>query len=72
MQESYEKRFNILLHGLEARDETLKIIQIFMREELKIMQSAEIALADFYRLPRQPVLENGKTANRPITKSLSK
>ena len=66
MQKSYEKRCNILLHGLEesdksaweTRNETLQIIQNFMREGLKIMQPAEIALADFHRLPQQPVFKN--------------
>ena len=75
MQTSNEKRFNILLHGLEesdksaleTRDETLKImIQNFMREGLKIMQPAEIALADFHSLPQQPVFKNGKKVNWPI------
>ena len=74
MQESFKKRFNILLHGFkesdksawETRDETLKIIQNFLREGLKVMQPAEIALTYFHRLPQQPVLKNGKKVNRPI------
>ena len=37
-----------------------------MREGLKIMQSIEIALADFHRLKHQPVFKNGKRVNRPI------
>ena len=68
MQESNEKQFNILLHGLEESDksawetqnETLKIIQNFMRKGLKKMQPTEIALDDFHRLPQQPVFKNGK------------
>ena len=74
MQESYQKRFNILLHGLEesdksvweTREETLKKIQNFIRERLNIMQPPEIAIADFHRFPQQLVFKNGKKINRPI------
>ena len=74
MQESYEKRFNILFHGLEensnsaweTRDETLKILQNFMKEGLNIANPSQITLADYHRLPQQPTYKNKVKINRPI------
>ena len=56
MQESYDKRFNVLFHGLneelnsvwETRNKTLKILHQFMRDGLNITDPSNIALADFH------------------------
>ena len=74
MQESYDKRLNVLFHGLEensnsaweTRDETLKILQNFMKEGLNIANPSQIALADYHRLPREPTYKNKVKINRPI------
>ena len=74
MQESYDKRFNVLFHGLdeevnsvwETRIETLEILHQFMRDGLNITDPSNIALADFHRLPQQPVMKDGVKVNRPI------
>ena len=74
MQESYDKRFNVLFHGLdeevnsvwETRNETLKILHQFMRDGLNITDPSNIALADFHRLPQLPVKKDGVKINRPI------
>ena len=50
MQESYDKPFNILFHGLEensnslweTRDETLKILQNFMKKGLNIANPSKL------------------------------
>jgi len=59
MQESYEKRFNILIHGLEEnvesalenRAQTKESLQIFMKDCLKIEDPTTISIGGFYRLP---------------------
>ena len=74
MQESYDKRFNILFHGLEensnsawkTRDETLKILQNFMKEGLNIANPSQIALADYHRLRQQTTYKNKVKVYRPI------
>ena len=74
MQESYDKSFNILFHGLEensssaweTRDETFKILQNFMKEDVNIAKPSQIALADYHRLPQQPTYKNKVKMNRPI------
>ena len=73
MQESYDKRLNILLHGIEedvdsvweTRDVTLQKIHDFMKEGLQIVDLISITLTDYYRLPQQPVYRNYCKVNRP-------
>ena len=74
MKESYEKRFNILIHGIpensdnpwEAPIETLDRIHNFMNEGLKISNPMAIQLADYHRLPQRPLFKDGVRVNRPI------
>ena len=71
MQESYEKRFNLLINGIEEtdtsvwekRETTLQLVQDFMKRGLQIK---DIMLADCHRLPQHPLLKNGMKVNRPI------
>ena len=59
MQESYDKRFNVLFHGLdeevnsvwETRNKTLKILHQFMRDGLNITDPSDIALSDGHDKP---------------------
>ena len=74
MQESYDKRLNVLLHGIEeegdsvweTRDVTLQKIHDFMKEGLQIVDLTSITLTDYHRLPQQPVYRNNCKVNRPI------
>ena len=74
MKESYEKRFNILIHGLEedhssaweSRHETLKTIHKFMREGLCIENPSRFVFADYHRLPQRPVYKNRQKVDRPV------
>ena len=74
MKESYEKRFNILIHGIpensdnpcEAPIETLDRIHNFMNEGLNISNPMAIQLADYHRLPQRPLFKDGVRVNRPI------
>ena len=66
--EAYSKRFNILIHGLkekdnniwETREITEKTVREFFHNALNIKNSENIKFADIYRMPKQPVLKNGK------------
>ena len=72
--ESYTKRFNILIHGLKERDsnvweireKTEKIVREFFHNALNIKNSENIKFADIHHMPKQPVLKNGKKIQRPI------
>ena len=74
MQESYEKRFNLLINGIEEtdtsvwekRETTLQLVQDFMKRGLQIKDPSAIMLADYNRLPQHAVLKNGIKVNRPI------
>ena len=74
MQESYEKRFNLLINGIEEtdtsvwekRETTLQLVQDFMKRGLQIKDPSVIMLADYHRLPQNLVLKNGIKINRPI------
>ena len=60
-KESYEKTFNILIHGLpeisgkvwEKSTETLEHVHKFMKDGLRISDSKSLPLADYHRLPQQ-------------------
>ena len=74
MQESYEKRLNLLIHGIEETDEsawekretTLQLVNDFMKRGLQIEDPATIMLTDYHRLPQQPTYKNGTKVTRPI------
>ena len=74
MQESYDKRLNVLLHGIEedgdsmwkTRDVTLQKIQDFMQESLQIVDLTSTTFTDYHRLFQQPVYRNNCKVNRPI------
>ena len=74
MQESYEKRFNLLINGIEEtdtsvwekRETTLQLVQDLMKRGLQIKNLSALMLADYHRLPQHPVLMNGIKINRPI------
>ena len=74
MKESYEKRFNILIHGIPENQEsawetpvqTLDHIQKFLTDGLKISDPSSIPLVDYHRLPQKPVYKNDHKINRPI------
>ena len=60
MREAYEKRLNILIHGLpekdnawETREKTRIVFDNFLREGLKLDPST-VNLDDIHRLPQGP------------------
>ena len=61
MLESYEKRFNLLINGIdenfcyawETREQTKHLAEDFMKEDLKIEDPSKIAMADCHRLPQE-------------------
>ena len=73
MQESYNKRLNILIHGVEedrncaweTHENTLKKFDDFLTTALKI-DSDDINVVDIHRLPQTPLRIRGKKVNRPI------
>ena len=73
MKESYDKRLNILIHGIlednnnvwEKREKTIKKFQDFLKNGLKI-NLTEIKLSDIHRIPQQPITKNGRPVHRPI------
>ena len=78
INESYNKKLNILIHGL-AEDEstvwencetTQQIFQKFLREGLQI-ELEELSIADIHLLPQRPVLRNGQRKCRPIIVKLT-
>ena len=74
MQESYEKRINILIHGIpepnnsvwEIPIQTLGAIQSFMKDGLLISDPLTIPLADYHRLPQRPEFRDGRKITRLI------
>ena len=74
MQESYDKRLNILVHGVkedsdnvwEKRDKTIEKFEQFLQNGLKITDPNDVEYVDIHRLPQHPVKRNAKTVHRPI------
>ena len=77
MQESYEKRFNLLIHGIEETEETdesawekrettLQLVNDFMKRGLQIEDPSTIMLTDYHRLPQHPIYRNDTKVTRPI------
>ena len=79
MKESYEKRLNILIHGIEenhrsaweSRPETLESIHQFMREGLNIEDPSRFAFVDYRRLPQRPLYKNAQKVDQPVIITLT-
>ena len=80
MKESYGKRVNIFIHGLdenfnlawETRDATKAVIYEFMKDGLKIQVPSDYLMSDFHRLPQKPLFNNeGQRISRPVTIKLT-
>ena len=73
MRENYEKRMNILIHGIEedtksvweSNVETRLKFNNFISGALKLDPTA-IAIADIHRLPQRPKFKDGIKVTRPI------
>ena len=67
-KEIYDKRFNLLIHGIEENDESAwetkweseNKFKQFLRNGLKIPNFHAVAVADVHRLPQHSITENGK------------
>ena len=72
MQESYDKRLNLFIHGIEEPDawetleKTKKLIHNFMKDGLLIDDPSTISFADYHRLPQQLISRNNHKVHRPI------
>jgi len=74
IQESYNKRLNILKHRIkedsdnlwEKRDETSDKFKNFLIDGLKINDLDEVEFIDIHRLPQHLVKKERKTVHRPI------
>ena len=72
--ETYSKRFNILIHGLkenslnvwETKSETEELVLDFLKNALKIENPQSIKFADVHRLPQHPVIRFGRKIIRPV------
>ena len=78
MKESYEKRLNILVHGLrdtdspwEKREESLTLFHDFMRDGLNIDDLTSIAVVDARRLPQRHKYKKGTRICRPLIVKLA-
>ena len=71
-KKSYEKRFNILIHGLpeifdnvwEKLIKTLEHAHKFIKNGLLISDPKSLPLANYQRLPQQPKFKFGKKNNK--------
>ena len=71
--ESYSKRQNILIHGIEEdeksvwenRDITIQKLKTFMKDRLE-MDFDKVPIVDFHRLSQQSLFKLGKRITRPI------
>ena len=78
MQESYSKRLNVLIHGIEEDEsntwekpeETGQKFETFLNDGLNI-DPDDIKLVDIHRLLQYPIKKNGKTVHRPIIVKLT-
>ena len=73
MQDSYNKRLNILIHGIEkdkdvagkTHEHTFKKFDEFLTTALKI-DLRDINVVDLHRLPQTPLIMKNKNVNRPV------
>ena len=80
MQESYDKRLNLLIHGLEesnktdweTRESTQETIYEFFQKGHQIKEPRTIELIDCHRLPQRPIFKNNIKVNRPVVIKLAK
>ena len=80
MQESYDKRLNVLIHGLEesnktdweTREITQETIYEFFQKGLQIKEPRTIELIDCHRLPQRPIFKNNIKVNRHVIIKLAK
>ena len=78
LQDSFNKRLNILIHGLEeapsqaweTRNQTKTVYDSFLREALDLNPS-DMPIADIHRLPQRPIFKAGKKMTRPIIVKLT-
>jgi len=74
MKESYEKRLNLLIHGLaenadnawELPKQTLCHVHEFKKECLCIEDPISIQFVNYHRLPQYPIYRDHKLVTRPI------
>ena len=72
MHESYSKRLNLLIHGLdetkeawETKTQTKSTLAKFFRERLDLDLNS-ISLVDCHRLPQRPIIKQGQNITRPV------
>ena len=78
MKETYDKRLNSLIHGLEesetnaweTKDQTTKIFHDFLTKGLQI-DPTSMNIIDIHRLPQRPIFVNKAKKNRAIIIKLS-
>ena len=76
-KEIYDKRFNVLIHGIEEDTESAwetkwaseNKFKQFLQNGLKIPNFYAVAVADVHRLPQHPITKKGKRITRPIIKN---
>ena len=74
IKDPYEKRFNILIHGLpeisgNAWEKTIEIsehVHKFIKDGLLISDPKSLSLVDYHRFPQQPIFKFGRKTIRPI------
>ena len=70
MRESYDKRLNVLIHGLketerESKQQSKIIFEAFLKEALNL-EHGSIKIIDLHRLPQRAVKKADKKVIRPI------
>ena len=78
MQESYQKRMNIVVHGIEedqecvweTRQKMAEKFDNFLYEALK-MDPDDVEIEEIHRLPQRPVIKDGKKVIRSIIVKLA-
>ena len=77
-RESYSKRLNLLIHGLdevgssvwETKAQALDIFNKFMNDGL-VLDPKSISLVDIHRLPQRPIVKQGSNIIRSIVIKLA-
>lgn len=78
-KEVYDKRFNILVHGIDENKENVwetrwdseTKFRNFLKIGLKIPNTHEVAIVDVHRLPQHSISKHGKRIVRPIIAKLT-
>ena len=74
MQETYDKRLNILIHGMkensdspwEKHEKSLDKFHDFLKNGLQIENPDAVEVVDIHRLPQHPVQRFGRNVVGPI------